>query len=69
VSAKEEGIGAGVLIRALEPLEGLDQMKLNRVEANPSVKMTNLNVQNTCAGPARLSHALQLREKNWMVLI
>lgn len=60
-SAKKEGIGAGVLIRALEPdLESFDLMKQNRLDMNPSLKADNISKYNVSAGPARLCHALKL---------
>ncbi|KAG2392389.1 hypothetical protein C9374_012641 [Naegleria lovaniensis] len=60
-SAKKEGVGAGVLIRALEPvLENFDLMKQHRLGMNPSLKAENISKYNVCAGPARLCHALKL---------
>jgi len=51
VSAEEPGIGAGVLFRALEPLEGIDQMEKHR----NTDKLTDL-----ARGPGRLAEALQV---------
>lgn len=44
-----EGIGAAVLIRALEPLDGLPQMRLRRVLERP---------EDLCSGPGKLTQAL-----------
>jgi DNA-3-methyladenine glycosylase len=44
-----EGVGAGVLIRALEPLEGLDHMRVRR-----GVHSERL----LCSGPGKLTQAL-----------
>jgi DNA-3-methyladenine glycosylase len=51
VSSETPGIGAGVLIRALEPLEGIPIMRLNRgVE----------RLRDLARGPGRLSAALRV---------
>ena len=46
----DDGEGAGVLIRALEPLAGLEQMR----RARPRAK----NDRDLCRGPARLTQAM-----------
>ena len=51
VSSEEPGIGAGVLIRALEPLEGIGVMQRNRgIE----------RLRDLARGPGRLAAALQI---------
>lgn len=47
----QEGSGSAVLIRALQPIEGLEIMRLNRKNAN------ELNLTN---GPAKLCQALEI---------
>lgn len=59
VSAKE-GQGEAVLIRALEPVFGLEEMKHNR----NTVKIANL-----CSGPGKLAQALAItKEQNGVCL-
>lgn len=45
VVTRKEGVGEAVLIRALEPVEGIDIMKRNRKTDN---------IKNLCSGPAKL---------------
>lgn len=51
VSAEEPGVGAGVLFRALEPLEGINLMERHR--------MTD-KLMDLARGPGRLALALQI---------
>jgi DNA-3-methyladenine glycosylase len=51
VSSEAPGIGAGVLIRALEPLEGIAIMRRNRGTERP---------RDLARGPGRLAAALQI---------
>ena len=51
VTAEEPGVGAGVLLRAIEPLEGINLMKRLR----NTDKLTDL-----ARGPGRLAAALQV---------
>ena len=55
VASEPPGIGAGVLLRALEPLEGIDLMKRGR-ESRPTIQLTN--------GPGRLTSALQIDRRS-----
>ena len=48
-----KGIGEAVLIRALEPLEGLDTMCLNRKKSRSKSDAVSL-----CSGPGKLTQAL-----------
>jgi DNA-3-methyladenine glycosylase len=51
VTAEEPGVGAGVLLRAIEPLEGINLMKRFR----RTDRLTDL-----ARGPGRLAAALQI---------
>ena len=54
VTAEERGVGAGVLLRAIEPLEGIDLMKRFR----KTDKLRDL-----ARGPGRLAAALQIDQR------
>ena len=51
VTAEEPGVGAGVLLRAVEPLDGIDLMKRRR----KTDKLTDL-----ARGPGRLATAFEI---------
>jgi DNA-3-methyladenine glycosylase len=54
VTAEDAGVGAGVLLRAIEPLEGINLMKrLRKID-----KLTDL-----ARGPGRLAAALQIDQR------
>jgi DNA-3-methyladenine glycosylase len=55
VVCKREGIAEAVLIRALEPVEGLEIMRKRR-ESRP--RKTKLLEKHLCAGPGRVCEAL-----------
>jgi DNA-3-methyladenine glycosylase len=54
VSAEEPGVGAGVLLRAIEPLEGIDLMK--------RLRKTD-RVLDLARGPGRLAAALKIDQR------
>jgi DNA-3-methyladenine glycosylase len=51
LSSERDGEGAGVLVRALEPLEGLPLMERRRANGDP---------RDLCRGPGRLCRALAI---------
>lgn len=55
VSSEAEGIGAGVLIRALEPLEGVEAMRRNRGGVE--------SLRDLARGPGRLAAALDIDQR------
>ncbi len=60
VSCELDGVGAAVLLRALEPRQGLEQMAARRGTSEPRL---------LCSGPARLTQALGITcEANGMAL-
>ncbi|KAL6047883.1 putative 3-methyladenine DNA glycosylase [Balamuthia mandrillaris] len=62
ITSDEEGIPAAVLIRALEPLEGEEQMYKNSREA---VGCTKFKRNSLCAGPARLCQSLRITREEF----
>jgi DNA-3-methyladenine glycosylase len=54
VTAEEPGVGAGVLLRAIEPLEGIDLMKRLR---------NTTKLKDLARGPGRLAAALDIDER------
>jgi DNA-3-methyladenine glycosylase len=57
VSCETEGLGGGVLLRALEPVAGLEQMAINR-GLPPALKRTETFLRQLTSGPSRLCQAL-----------
>ena len=54
VSSEEPGVGAGVLLRALEPLEGIEIMQRFRKVTSP---------RDIARGPGRLAQAMQIDKR------
>jgi DNA-3-methyladenine glycosylase len=52
-----EGVGAAVLIRALEPLEGIEEMRARR---RSPIAERPLRDQDLCSGPGKLTQALDI---------
>ncbi len=52
------GVGAAVLIRALEPLDGVEEMRLRRDPAGREGGRAPLRDQDLCSGPGKLTQAL-----------
>jgi DNA-3-methyladenine glycosylase len=71
VSGQREGIGEGILLRGLEPLEGIDWMQLHRAEkpstrgasnrsADKAGKKSTAPLTELSRGPGRLAAALRI---------
>lgn len=61
VSCEMDGLGGGVLLRALEPLTGIEQMARNRGLETPSRGLENgAAAKELTSGPGRLCQALGL---------
>jgi len=58
IAAAEVGVPQAVLIRALEPTEGLDTMRAHR--ATPRRPVAALRPADLCSGPAKLCQALAI---------
>jgi DNA-3-methyladenine glycosylase len=56
VSSERPGIGAGVLLRAIEPLEGIERMRHHRCGT--------CNVRDIARGPGRLATALGIDRRH-----
>lgn len=63
VICAEKDIAEGVLIRALEPVEGLDYMSFNRFN-KPYNELTKTQVKNLTNGPSKLCIALNIDKTN-----
>lgn len=63
VVTEKEGIPNAVLIRALEPLEGLDYISFNRFK-KPYDKLTKYQIRNLTNGPGKLCQALSIDRSN-----
>jgi DNA-3-methyladenine glycosylase len=59
VSCDKEGHGGAVLFRALEPLEGLEQMAMWR-KLKLAAPPTQKDLRLLCSGPGRLAQALHI---------
>ncbi|API86623.1 DNA-3-methyladenine glycosylase [Francisella uliginis] len=55
VVTSEVGVGEAVLIRALEPIQGIDQMQINR---------SKTKLKDLCSGPAKLAQAMNINLKD-----
>jgi DNA-3-methyladenine glycosylase len=57
--AEPEGSAAAVLIRALEPIRGIDEMRKRRSRsARARASAARLRVEELCSGPGKLTEAL-----------
>ena len=56
----EDGQGRAVLIRALEPLRGIEKMSIGRASAK-SKRSAPMRERDLCSGPARLCQAFRNR--------
>jgi DNA-3-methyladenine glycosylase len=66
ISTNQKDIGEAVLIRALEPTEGIDLMTKRRLEKSKSGKM---DLKNLCSGPGKLVQAMSIHKgmNNWQI--
>lgn len=55
VVADRAGMPTACLIRALEPLEGIEEMRRRRADKKPSMRLHDTDL---CSGPAKLTQAL-----------
>ncbi len=65
VVTEGEGVPAAVLIRAVQPAEGIDVMQRNRMRSHIPKPPKNLRISNLCNGPGKLCQAFAInREVN-----
>ena len=67
ISTNQEDIGEAVLIRALEPIEGLDLMAERRLK---NAKLTEMKPKDLCSGPGKLVQAMGIHKgmNDWNIL-
>jgi DNA-3-methyladenine glycosylase len=65
VITKEEESAEGVLVRALEPVDGIDEMARLRFKTSYD-KLTKSQVKNLTSGPSKLCMALSITKENNM---
>ena len=67
ISTNQEDIGEAVLIRALEPTEGLDLMEERRLKHS---KLTQMKPKDLCSGPGKLVQAMGISKhmNDWHIL-
>ncbi len=63
VITKEEGIPEGVLIRAIQPIEGLDEMSKLRFKKGYN-ELTKAQIKNLTTGPSKLCIAMNINKEN-----
>jgi len=63
VITKEEGFPEGVLIRAIQPIEGLDEMSKLRFKKSYS-ELTKAQIKNLTTGPSKLCIAMNINKEN-----
>ena len=63
VITKEEGSPEGVLIRAIEPIEGLEEM--SKLRFNKAFnELTKAQIKNLSSGPSKLCIAMNINKEN-----
>ena len=67
ISTNQEDIGEAILIRALEPTEGLDLMEERRLKHS---KLTQMKPKDLCSGPGKLVQAMGIHKEmnDWHIL-
>jgi DNA-3-methyladenine glycosylase len=62
VVGNQNGIGEAVLVRALQPVEGIDLMRDRRIEARKSSMSKSISDRDLCRGPGRLVTAMGISQ-------